>query len=61
MTQKLATIKRQPLQDSPVPLLPPVLHFESWWTECTQTGEPFQVGLGTTLRSTVIRKRGSIN
>ena len=44
-TAKMATIHKKPhpsLQSSPVPPLPPVLHFESWWTECTQTGEPFQ-------------------
>ena len=48
-TQKQATLTLQrrrgahpSLQAPPVPLLPPVLQFESWWTECTQTGEPFQ-------------------
>eukprot|EP00227_Mantoniella_beaufortii_P020357 CAMPEP_0197582480 /NCGR_PEP_ID=MMETSP1326-20131121/5686_1 /TAXON_ID=1155430 /ORGANISM="Genus nov. species nov., Strain RCC2288" /LENGTH=371 /DNA_ID=CAMNT_0043146565 /DNA_START=265 /DNA_END=1376 /DNA_ORIENTATION=- len=36
------TAKRPQLQASPTPVLPAVLHFESWWTESTQTGEPFQ-------------------
>lgn len=42
---KLHAVSRPPglvLQASPVPLLPRVLHFESWWTECTETGDPFQ-------------------